>query len=136
LAAALLLSCLFMRPAAAQEYISPASIAGAETIDAERLIELVSNRPGIVVIDSRIREDRSEGFIEGSINLVDRETDCDSLAGVLADRRSPVIFYCNGVKCDRSDAATRVAVQCGYTEVYWFRGGTEEWRNKRYPLVQ
>lgn len=136
MAVAVLLYCLPGRQAAAQEYTSPAAIAGAETIDAERLIELVSNRPGTVVIDSRIREDRAEGFIEGSINLVDRETNCESLGGVLTDRGSPVIFYCNGVSCDRSDTATRIAVRCGYSEVYWFRGGTEEWRNKQYPLVQ
>jgi rhodanese-related sulfurtransferase len=132
----MLLCSLPGRQALAQEYTSPAAIAGAETIDAERLIELVSNRPGIVVIDSRLREDSAEGFIEGSINLVDRETNCDSLAGVIPDKRTPVIFYCNGVSCDRSDAATGIAVKCGYTEVYWFRGGTEEWRARKYPLVQ
>lgn len=131
-----LLCCLLGGQVRAQEYTSPDSIPGVETIDSERLIELVSERPDIVIVDSRIPEDRAEGYIEGSINLLDRETNCDSLAQVVPDRETPVVFYCNGVRCDRSDAAARIAVQCRYTTVYWFRGGMEEWRARQYPLVQ
>lgn len=136
LSVAILLCCLLGRQVCARDYISPPTIAGTETIDAEHLIELVSSRPNVVIIDSRIREDRAEGYIEGSINLLDRETDCDSLASLVTDKQTPVIFYCNGVKCDRSDTAARIAVNCGYREVYWFRGGMEEWRAKNYPLIQ
>jgi rhodanese-related sulfurtransferase len=120
----------------ASEYTSPAAIDGAVTIDAERLIELVGSRTDMVLIDSRIREDHTDGYIEGSLHLVDRETNCASLAQVLPDTETPVIFYCNGVSCDRSDKAAVIAVECGYRKVYWFRGGIEEWRTSQYPLVQ
>jgi rhodanese-related sulfurtransferase len=122
--------------AAAYEYTSPAAIEGAMTIDAEQLIELVSNHADMVLIDTRIREDHTDGYIEGSIHLVDRETNCKSLAQVLSDTETPVIFYCNGVNCDRSDKAAVIAIGCGYREIYWFRGGIEEWRASKYPLIQ
>jgi len=123
-------------PAGAAEYHSPATIDGVVTIDAEQLIALAADRADLVLIDSRIKEDHIDGFIEGSVHLVDRDTSCRSLSAVLATADTPVIFYCNGEKCDRSDRAAVIAVGCGYRKVYWFRGGIEEWRARKYPLVQ
>jgi rhodanese-related sulfurtransferase len=121
---------------AADEYTSPPDIAGAVTIDAEQVIAQVMNRPDTVLIDARVREDRADGYIEGSVHLVDTKTDCDALAALIDTYTTPVIFYCNGVGCDRSGRAVRIAVGCGYREVYWFRGGIEEWRAKEFPLIQ
>jgi rhodanese-related sulfurtransferase len=55
---------------------------------------------------------------------------------LIGTHMTPVIFYCNGVRCDRSGRAVRIAVACGYRDVYWFRGGIEEWRVKQFPLIQ
>jgi rhodanese-related sulfurtransferase len=121
---------------AAEDYVSPESIEGARIIDAERLIELATSLDGLVIIDSRIVEDRGEGYIEGSRHLVDRDTNCETLAEMLPAKNTPVVFYCNGINCDRSDKAVVVALGCGYTAIHWFRGGIEEWREKNYPLIQ
>ena len=121
---------------AAEDYVSPESIDGATLIDAEQLIELVGSHDDLVVVDSRIREDHEEGYIEGSVHLVDRDTSCESLSVLLPGKVTPVVFYCNGINCDRSDQAVVTALACGYTRIYWFRGGIEEWRDKNYPLIQ
>jgi rhodanese-related sulfurtransferase len=120
---------------AAGEYLSPDAIEGATTIDAEQLIALVVKHRDTVLVDSRVGTDRADGYIEGSVYLVDSKTDCDSLARLIGTRTTPVIFYCNGVHCDRSGRAVGIAVACGYRNVYWFRGGIEEWREKDYPLI-
>ena len=120
----------------ASEYVSPEEIPGAVIIDAEQLIELVVKHPDAVVIDSGVAVDRTDGYIEGSVHLVDTHTDCDSLARLIPTPATPVVFYCNGERCDRSAHAVAIAVACGYRQVYWFRGGTEEWRTKEYPLIQ
>jgi rhodanese-related sulfurtransferase len=121
---------------AAGEYLSPDTLEGATTIDAEQLIALVVEHQDTVLIDSRIGTDRADGYIEGSVHLVDSKTDCESLARLIGMRTTPVIFYCNGVRCDRSGRAVGIAVACGYRNVYWFRGGIEEWRAKEFPLIQ
>jgi rhodanese-related sulfurtransferase len=122
--------------AAAGEYLSPDTIEGATTIDSEQLIALVVEHQDTVLIDSRVGTDRADGYIEGSVHLVDSKTDCDALARLLRTRTTPVIFYCNGVRCDRSGRAVGIAVACGYRDVYWFRGGIEEWRARKFPLIQ
>jgi rhodanese-related sulfurtransferase len=123
-------------PAGGAGYTSPGQIDGVSTVDADGLIDLYSSMPGLVMIDSRIRADRKDGFIEGSLSLPDDETDCTTLATLVTATDTPVLFYCNGVRCARSGNAARIARDCGYTRVYWFRGGMEEWRRQQYPLIR
>jgi rhodanese-related sulfurtransferase len=129
--AGILLSCSYNAFAAA-----PENIKGTTKVDAEGLIAVVNKIPDIIIIDSRIPGDRKQGFIEGSLSLPDVETTCDSLANVIPAKNAPTLFYCNGVKCGRSVNAIHVALKCGYNNIYWFRGGFEEWLAKGYPYLQ
>ena len=115
---------------------SPESIEGVTKVDAEGVVNLVNKLPSLLIIDSRLTTNRSFGYIEGSIGLPDTETDCQSLGQKINDKNRPVLFYCNGPKCGRSAVAIEVAKTCGYSTLYWFRGGIEEWRNKGYPLLK
>jgi rhodanese-related sulfurtransferase len=114
----------------------PAAIPGVTTLNAERLIELVERLPGLVLIDSRVPVDRRQGYIQGSVSLPDTQTACATLGDVLASPNTPVMFYCNGVKCGRSVIAVKIAKGCGYKKLYWLRGGFEEWKQKGYPFLQ
>lgn len=115
---------------------SPEDIQGTHKVNAEGLIEVVDQIPDILIIDSRIPGDRKQGYIEGSVSLPDVETTCETLARHIPAKSSPVLFYCNGVKCGRSVVAVRMAMSCGYTNTYWFRGGFEEWLAKGYPYLK
>jgi len=119
-----------------EDSVSPEVIDGVTKLNAEGLIEKVMDMPQLVLIDSRISADRKEGFIEGSISLPDTETSCTTLGKVVPRKDSPVLFYCNGVRCGRSARAASIARDCGYTSIFWFRKGMEEWQEKQYPLVQ
>lgn len=46
----------------------------------------------------------------------------------------PLIFYCYGPDCVRSRKAGAWAAALGYTDISWFRGGTEAWRETGLPL--
>ena len=81
----------------AEEKVSPLTLAGAKTITAEDVIDLIDKLPELMIIDSRMN-DRPQGYIESSINLTDIDTTCDSLANILKQIHTPVIFYCNGPK--------------------------------------
>ena len=131
---AMLFLCLASTVTASESYTSPESIEGAQKIDAEKLIGLVNQDKARIIIDSRISSDRKLGYIPGSISLPDTETSCESLARVIPQKSDPVVFYCNGPKCRRSDNAVVIAADCGYTNIYWFRGGIEAWRANNYPI--
>ncbi len=122
--------------AATPPVITPEFVTGSTRVNAERFIELVGEIPKLILIDSRIRADRKQGYIEGSQSLPDIKTDCDSLSQHIPRKNAPVLFYCNGVKCGRSGKAVKIAVDCGYNNIYWFRGGFKEWLAKGYPYLR
>lgn len=126
--------------AAERPDISPDQIEGATKVNAEDVFRLFESTPNLVIIDSRLADGpssgRAQGFIEGSVSLPDTQTDCTSLARVLPKKTTPALFYCNGPKCGRSVTGIKVALSCGYKNLYWFRGGFEEWRDKGYPIVK
>ena len=109
---------------------------GVLTLTAPQLTELAARVDGLLVVDARLAADRAQGYIEDSISLPNVETDCAALARRIPDRNRPVVFYCNGVRCGRSLDSVQKARACGYTRVFWFRGGFEEWRAEGYPLVK
>ena len=46
----------------------------------------------------------------------------------------PVIFACNGAECWKSYKSCVAAVNAGYQQVFWFRGGFPEWVARGYPV--
>jgi rhodanese-related sulfurtransferase len=121
---------------AGEEQDAPLLIPGTTKVFAEDILDLVEKIPNLLIIDARIRTDRSQGYIEGSISLPDIKTKCATLAKVIPKKNTPVLFYCNGVKCGRSVNSSRVALKCGYNNIYWFRGGFEEWKAKNFPFIK
>jgi len=113
----------------------PDHIPGTKKVSAEDVIDMLGNIADLVIIDSRMQNDRHHGYIEGSIGLSNVETDCDSLSKHISNKSIPVIFYCNGVKCGRSVKATKIALGCGYSHLYWYRGGFQDWKEKGYPYL-
>ena len=115
---------------------APESLPGATTVNAEGVIELITNTPNLVILDNRRQGDYTAGHIEGAVNLIDTDiTGADVLVahGVNAD--TPVLFYCNGLSCPRSSNATKKAVDWGYTNVYYYAHGMTEWNSLGLPLV-
>ncbi len=115
---------------------TPEFVEGTTRVTAEEIIDLVDAKPDLVIIDARKRSDYQKGYIEGAVNLPNTETTPESLAGVIPSKSTPVLFYCNGVKCGRSVESAQKAVSAGYTQVYWFRGGIQEWEAKGLPVVK
>ena len=118
------------------EELVPASITGTTKISAEELINLAQTESKLIIIDSRKPSDHTEGYIESSISLPDTDTSAKTLASHIPSKSTPVIFYCNGIKCGRSVTAAKIAVASGYTNIYWFRGGWAEWTEKGYPVAR
>ncbi len=120
----------------AEEKLAPENIPGVTRVTAEDILALVEKTPRLVIIDSRIAMDRKQGHLEGSLSLPDTETNCAALARLIDKKDRPALFYCNGVKCGRSVVAVNIARQCGYTRLYWYRGGFEDWKQKNYPYLK
>ena len=117
-----------------KSWVAPKSISGATTVNASGIFELVDKYDDLVVIDSRKTADFNQGHIEDSINLPDTKTSRESLAGILQSTDTAVVFYCNGIHCKRSSSAIKIAVSAGYTNIFWYRLGWDEWLSEGLPF--
>jgi rhodanese-related sulfurtransferase len=115
---------------------APMQIEGARTVDARQIFDLFKSKPNLVILDNRKEEDYAAGHIEGAIRLLDTEVSPDSLAKHISAKDTPVLFYCNGVKCGRAAKAIEKAVQLGYTNVYYYALGMQEWNGEGLPVVK
>ena len=132
---ALVLSMGLMAPALADD--APMSIPSVTTVDAQALIELFEKMPNLVLLDNRKEADYASGHIEGAVRLIDTDiTDDAVFAKFIPAKDNPVLFYCNGVKCGRAAIAASKAVKAGYSKVYYYALGMDEWRQKNLPLVK
>lgn len=111
---------------------APAS-AGVKEVDLETLAEWVKSGQKPLILDARGAESYTESHIKGAINLpIDRLTDKKSLAGVGKD--TTIVTYCSGPKCNASVKAAEGLSALGYSRVFVFAGGLEEWTEAGLPL--
>lgn len=116
---------------------APTEIKGATTVNADAVIELIQKNDNLVILDNRSVADFDAGHIEGAVRLIDTDITAETvLAAKVKAKDTPVLFYCNGLKCGRAAKATMKAVEWGYGKVYYYAQGLEEWKQRGLPLVR
>jgi rhodanese-related sulfurtransferase len=116
---------------------APMEIKGAKTVNADAVIALIQKTENLVILDNRSVADFEAGHIEGAKNLIDTDITSEAvLAQQVKSKDAPVLFYCNGLKCGRAAKATIRAVEWGYTNVFYYALGMEEWKERQLPLVR
>ena len=113
----------------------PDNIPGAITVGAEEVIELILLNPELVVVDSRKKTEYSKGHIEGAVNILNTVMQQEEIENISPDKTKAILFYCNGTRCSRSSDAVSKALDWGYKNIFWFRGGLNEWKDKRLPVI-
>jgi rhodanese-related sulfurtransferase len=121
-------------PASAQD--APMRISGAITVNAAQIFDLIGKHANLVILDNRKPEDFASGHIEGALRLIDTDVSAETLAKVIPAKNTPVLFYCNGVKCGRAAKATEKAVELGYSQVFYYALGMDEWNKEGLPMVK
>ncbi|MCZ7660516.1 MAG: rhodanese-like domain-containing protein [Xanthobacteraceae bacterium] len=116
---------------------APTEIKGATTVNADGVIALVQKHDNLVILDNRSVADYDAGHIEGAVRLIDTDITSEAaLAERVKSKDTPVLFYCNGLKCGRAAKATMKAVEFGYGKVHYYALGLEEWKQRGLPLVR
>ncbi len=132
----LLISLFFIgsTPCLAGNWEVPVVLDGATPITAEELVDLINEMDNLVLIDTRQSTQFSSGTIHGSLSLPDTKTSPGALSSLVPDKLTPVVFYCEGLSCPHSMKSVKKAVSYGYINIFWFRGGIAEWKNKGLPV--
>jgi rhodanese-related sulfurtransferase len=97
------------------------------SVSAEWLKAQLDGQAPPVVVDSRPKRTQyDKGHIPGAVSLPDSEFD-KHLAALPADKATPLVFYCGGLKCPLSHKSAEKALALGYTDVKVFADGYPAW---------
>ena len=104
------------------------------TIDAAKTEALLKSTSGIQVLDVRTPgEWQQTGVIEGAKKINFNSADFQTQVAKL-DKSKPVIVYC--AAGGRSPRAAAMMVKMGFTTVYDYAGGMNDWKAKGKKTVQ
>jgi len=111
---------------------APEQVDGAVTVSTKRAKALMNQ--GVIFIDVRRLADYQASHIQWAV-LLDLKLDLTEAALLdVVKKHQAVVFYCNGVLCQRSAIASQKAVGWGWTQVFYYRGGFPAWKNAGLPL--
>lgn len=122
---------------------TPATLPGIRLIDTTEAKALIEK--GTKVFDVRLPEEFDHGHIPGSILVPYDEAsakevdfiateDKFDLRKLPADKNETFLMYCDGTICWKSYKAARMAMQNGWKNVLWFRGGLPAWKEAGLPV--
>lgn len=118
---------------------TPTTIPGANVVSTVEVDQLLQRNPAPVVLNV-LDNKRAEPTIPGAVRLAraGRGGDFndqiqDKLAGELdrltgGDKARPIVTFCRSSECWLSYNAALRAVKLGYTNVLWYRGGINAWK--------
>ena len=86
--------------------------------------------------------DHPGGHIPGAINLpIDLWGDGDgpvndgkAFTDIVTNKDAKVVIYCGNSKCGKSLTGVKVAVELGYSNVFRYQGGWQEWQDEGNEL--
>lgn len=107
-----------------------------KTISADELAEMQKNGTKLVIIDSRGGKYFDGEVIKGAVHLAVTDTDVDNLAKTVPAKDSNIVFYCQNTACPASELSAYKAAAAGYTNLYKYPGGIEEWKQKGLPTAK
>lgn len=98
--------------------------------------QLVQKRHGgepFILVDVLTHEHFLRAHLPGAINVpVDRIRE---LAPLLFGEDDEIVVYCANPKCSASATAANILTQLGFTNIWEFSGGIQEWIDGNLPLV-
>ncbi|MEQ1772306.1 MAG: caspase family protein [Burkholderiales bacterium] len=122
---------------------TPLEIPGGKTIRTVDLKPLLDSQPNAVVVDVLESKDRRTTipgavWIHGAgsgFGSAEKSRFVSAMEKLTSgDKRRPLVFLCLNSQCWLSYNAALHAIEAGYTNVYWYRGGTDAWRGAGHSI--
>jgi rhodanese-related sulfurtransferase len=91
--------------------------------------------PNTVFVDTRNKEDYSDGHIEGAVFLPahEKEEQFQSVEPLL-DEDSRLVLYCHGPECEMAEQVAVFLIQLGYKNLVILTSGYQIWEKAGYPV--
>lgn len=105
---------------------------GVRRMTRDELKERLDRGDPITVVEALGPAYYEEAHIPGALNLPHDAVD-ELAPHLLPDKDAAVVVYCSNLDCQNSVVATRRLVQLGYTNVYEYEEGKQDWVTAGLP---
>jgi len=96
-------------------------------VSADWVKKQIDKKTNMVLIDSRPKRKKyDKGHIPTALSVPDSKF-AKMTAQLPADKSTPLVFYCGGLKCRLSHKSAKKAINLGYTKVNVFAEGYPAW---------
>ncbi|RIK81050.1 MAG: rhodanese-like domain-containing protein [Planctomycetota bacterium] len=105
------------------------------TINAEALNAQLAASEGMTVVNTLSEDAFRAKHIPHSLSAPqDRPDFVERVEKMTPSKSDPIVVYCGGPSCDSSTQAAQKLEAAGFTNVYEFEGGMEEWETSQFPV--
>lgn len=101
-------------------------------ITRDELKERLDNGDAITVVEALGPMYYEDAHIPGALNLPHDEVD-ELAPKLLPDKDAAVVVYCSNLPCPNSVVASRRLVQLGYSNVFEYEEGKQDWIDAGLP---
>lgn len=112
---------------------APVTVTELKEVSADGLQKLIAENKNLIIIDSRGAEDYAKGHIPNAIPLTADEASVEKLAAIAPAKDATLVFYCGGIKCPASGKTAHKAAEAGYTNIYKYAAGMDDWAARGLP---
>ena len=129
--------CLGLAGTAIAAEETPTQLEGVTIVSAEELKPMLDQ--GIFVYDLRKKASYIDGHVPGAQSAAahyNAETTALDTSVLVPNKSDRVLFYSHGTTGWKSYWAAVRAVEAGYTNVMWMRGGFSEWAANEFPIAR
>lgn len=106
-----------------------------KTIEAKQLKDTLATNSGVAVINTLSEDAFNAKHIPKSVNVPQDAPDfVERVEKTTSGKSDPVVVYCASASCDSSTKAGKKLEEAGFTNVYDFEGGIDEWEKNQLPL--
>ena len=95
------------------------------------------NAKSALFMDARGMKLYSKGTILGAVHIPNKQLGKNKKVAqrLPISKKTKIVTFCNGIKCEESDHLARKLIKLGYTKVYVYKGGYPQWKKEKLPLM-
>ena len=97
-------------------------------ITRSELLNLIDLEPNLVLVEALPPHYFEKEHLPGAINLPLQEVTAKA-AKLIPEKHATVVVYCSNSSCNNSSIGGNLLRQLGYTRVYEYSGGKQDWRD-------
>ncbi len=95
------------------------------------LVKLTKSNKNYVLVDARQRDQYNKEHLPSAVSIPLSTT--DSYAANM-NKDQLIVVYCQSYQCPVSTESAKEFMKLGFTNVWDYKGGIQEWKDKGYPV--